>query len=309
MSRLATFYGIAFAWAVVCGLVPAVGRIVAPGVPQAAWFTMAGVPMMFGPLVSAVLAGRREGIGFAEATGFRWAPNRWWVVAWLAPALLVAATILASAALPGVDLAVPLDAFRATYRDTLPADAFAEAEAQLAAVPPAVVALAGGLAGLVAGGTINAAVAFGEEAGWRGYVPRALMDAPFWPAALGSGALWGLWHAPLVLQGYNYGDEPVAGLATMTVACAAMTPPLLWLRGRAGSTVAAALFHGTLNGVAGLVPLFLIGGGPVLAGPLGWGAVAALAVADVALLAAVPPRARMREVMGEPTACWPAPPP
>ena len=31
-----------------------------------------------------------------------------------------------------------------------------------------------------------------------------------------SGALWGLWHAPLILLGYNFGRTDVWGVALMT---------------------------------------------------------------------------------------------
>src|SRR5690606_10039592 len=52
--------------------------------------------------------------------------------------------------------------------------------------------------------TVNAFVAFGEELGWRGFLVPALRPLGTWPALLISGAIWGLWHAPVILLGYNF---------------------------------------------------------------------------------------------------------
>jgi membrane protease YdiL (CAAX protease family) len=51
----------------------------------------------------------------------------------------------------------------------------------------------------------NSIVGFGEELGWRGWLLPALRPLGLWPSLLLSGAIWGLWHAPLTLLGHNYG--------------------------------------------------------------------------------------------------------
>lgn len=298
LRTVAIFYALALGWSALWGLVPMVGPALAPDVPPPMWFTVAGVPTMFGPLLAAWIVGRRHGLGFADATGIRGRPNRWWIVNWLAPIPFLVAVTLLAMAFPEVSYATPVEAFRARYGLEMPADALAEAEAGLAAVPPFVVLFGGLVGGLLSGATINAVAAFGEEAGWRGFLPRALADAPFWPASLGIGALWGLWHAPLVLQGYNFPDAPLSGLGVMTVTCALLSPPMVWLRGKAGSTIASAIFHGALNGLAGLAFLFTIGGSTLLVSPLGLVAAAVLVVVNVALVAAVPLGARMGDVSG-----------
>ncbi|MES2639170.1 MAG: CPBP family intramembrane glutamic endopeptidase [Myxococcota bacterium] len=297
LRSVGLFYVVALAWSATCALAPLIGPSLAPDVPAPTWLVVAGVPSMFGPLVAAVVASRREGVPFSASIGLRWKPNRWWVASWLAPIPFVAAVIVASAALPGVDLATPLEAVRARYGGSLPPAELARAEAALATVPPVMVAVLGTLAGLIAGATVNAVAAFGEEAGWRGYLPRVLREARFWPAALGTGALWGLWHAPLVLQGYNFPEHPLAGAGWMVVACALLSPPILWLRGKARSVVAAALLHGTLNGVAGMTALFLVGGTSFSAGPLGVPACGLLLAANLLVFARVPATARMGDVV------------
>ena len=57
--------------------------------------------------------------------------------------------------------------------------------------------------GLIAGVTINAVAAFGEEYGWRNYLVGALRDVKFPKAALFIGVVWGIWHFPLILMGHN----------------------------------------------------------------------------------------------------------
>ncbi len=51
---------------------------------------------------------------------------------------------------------------------------------------------------------INLVPALGEELGWRGWLLPKLMPLGAIPAILTSGVIWGLWHTPLILLGYNY---------------------------------------------------------------------------------------------------------
>ena len=58
--------------------------------------------------------------------------------------------------------------------------------------------------GLVAGVTINGLFAFGEEYGWRGFLMDELRPLGAVRANLLTGVLWGLFHAPIILLGYNF---------------------------------------------------------------------------------------------------------
>ncbi|MFT4221314.1 MAG: CPBP family intramembrane metalloprotease [Microbacterium sp.] len=62
---------------------------------------------------------------------------------------------------------------------------------------------------------IASATAFGEELGWRGFLTTALAPLGFWRSALVSGVLWGVWHAPIILLGYNYLRTDGSGIAWM----------------------------------------------------------------------------------------------
>jgi len=67
------------------------------------------------------------------------------------------------------------------------------------------------LHGLFAGDTLNALFGFGEEAGWRGYLLHEWKHMQFWKASLFIGLIWGIWHAPLILLGYNYPQHSPTG--------------------------------------------------------------------------------------------------
>lgn len=66
------------------------------------------------------------------------------------------------------------------------------------------------------------------------------------------GFVWGFWHAPLVVTGFNYPSFPIIGIAAFTIACIAMAPLFTYIVVRSESVVPAALFHGVFN-AAGLI--------------------------------------------------------
>lgn len=108
------------------------------------------------------------------------------------------------------------------------------------------------------GSLVNTVIAAGEEIGWRGYLfPRLL---PFGrPAALLlQGVIWGLWHAPVLLLGYNYGDIPGwVAVGMMTGFCTVVGALLAWVTERTGTIWPAAVAHGTINAAAGAAQVAL----------------------------------------------------
>lgn len=85
-------------------------------------------------------------------------------------------------------------------------------------LPPAPVVIAGIVAGSVLiAPFINSIFAFGEEYGWRGFLLPQLLPLGRCPAHLIGGIIWGLWHAPLVLMGFNYPGHPWTGIVWMRV--------------------------------------------------------------------------------------------
>lgn len=97
---------------------------------------------------------------------------------------------------------------------------------------------------------------FGEEFGWRGYLTpklEKLLPAP--AAILLSGIIWGLWHAPLIACGHNFGKnypgDPWLGIALMCVSCTAISFYLTALTKATGSSLTAGLAHIAINDIVG----------------------------------------------------------
>lgn len=156
------------------------------------------------------------------------------------------------------------------------------------ALPPLGVLVTAQLLALpVAAVTVNAVAAFGEEIGWRGFLVPALRRYGTWPALLVSGAVWGLWHAPIILLGYNFGRTDIIGVLLMTAGCLAWGVLLGWLRLRSGSVWPAVFAHGAVNAAAGLPTLLYAAGtrpDPALAFTLGASGWTACALVTVVLL-------------------------
>jgi membrane protease YdiL (CAAX protease family) len=126
---------------------------------------------------------------------------------------------------------------------------------------------------------LNGAAAFGEEYGWRGFLLPKLLPLGRWQAHLIGGVIWGLWHAPLVLMGFNYPGYPWAGVVWM---CGLTT--LLgvfeseWTL-RYHSTLLASFIHGAFNSQAyGIWRVIVPNAQPLLGGITGLIGLAGLAV-------------------------------
>ncbi len=77
---------------------------------------------------------------------------------------------------------------------------------------------------ILLGPIINLIPTLGEELGWRGYLlPKLREFFKTRTALIISGAVWGIWHAPIIAQGHNYGTEylgfPWLGILAMVVFC------------------------------------------------------------------------------------------
>ncbi|MCH9610303.1 MAG: hypothetical protein S4CHLAM81_03550 [Chlamydiales bacterium] len=109
---------------------------------------------------------------------------------------------------------------------------------------------------LLAGLTVNLFAALGEELMWRGYLWEKLKHHGVLKASLLIGLLWGVWHAPLiVLFGINYPDMPILGVVMMVLSCMALSPILCAYRAKGKPIIYPAIFHGTINGIAGVTVL------------------------------------------------------
>jgi len=119
----------------------------------------------------------------------------------------------------------------------------------------------------------NGLFALGEELGWRGWLLPTLRPLGTWPALLISGAVWGFWHSPVILLGYNFGQPNLLGVGLMIGGCVLYGVLLGWLRLRTGSVWPAVFAHGAFNATGGFLLLVVAAdtsADPVSTGPLGW---------------------------------------
>lgn len=221
---------------------------------------------MWAPAVAAIVVQVRAGESIRGGCGLRLGRPAWIAIGWLAPLAVVAATIGVGTLLPGASFTPDYGAFLLEMGLTE-----AQVEEAIAGIeafpgPPAALFV---LQGLLAGATINALAALGEELGWRGLLLAELSPLGFWRLSGLTGVVWGVWHAPVVLQGHNFPESPVAGVLVMTVATLALSPVYTYLTLRARSVLAATVFHGTFNSLGALVLVYLTGAGDLLVSPVG----------------------------------------
>ncbi|MGF1505481.1 MAG: CPBP family intramembrane glutamic endopeptidase [Anaerolineae bacterium] len=192
-----------------------------------------------------------------------------WLIAWFGTPLL----ILVGAALFYAIFPDTFDPTFGVFRDLL--------EAQLAAASQSIDDLGISITALVLlqfaqgvflGPVINALFVFGEEFGWRAYLQQRLLQVarPRLVMVL-MGVIWGLWHAPIIAMGHNYGlvypGYPWAGIAAMCWFTFVAGTFIAWLTIKGRSVWPAVIAHGSLNGVAGIVLLSTVGNPNPVIGP------------------------------------------
>lgn len=219
------------------------------GVSVLSWqFQLFALPGAFAPAVASFVVRKwitRE--GFADA-GLGLHPRGWpyYVFAWLLPLVVVGVIILEAGALgigrPDFTLA------RAIAAHPAGRDMSSMSHVGLLIIPQ-----------FMATALAVTPVLWGEEFGWRGYLQQRLFVGRPVAAAVATGLIWGVWHFPLTLRGYDFPDHPVLGSGLLTVVAVLLAYIFGWIRERSGSIWASSLAHASTNAVGGLALLWFAG--------------------------------------------------
>jgi membrane protease YdiL (CAAX protease family) len=276
VKKVALFLGLTYALTYLLAIVYflAGGTVKPPGI------LIVGVIMMFMPSLCAVVVQKLiYKSPLKEPLRINCRPNRWFLVAWLLPLLLAFAPFGVALLFPGVTFSPDKqDNFR--YLLLRPEQFGFAIETNKFAWAVFLTVLQGLLVGI----TVNALAAFGEELGWRGFLQRELGGLGFWKASAIIGVVWGFWHAPLILQGLTYPEHPWTGVFLMTVECSLSAPLVAYVCLKADSVVAAAIFHGTRNGLSVLATMGLEGGNDLLVGVCGLAGLLVLVPANLGMI-------------------------
>jgi membrane protease YdiL (CAAX protease family) len=238
-----------------------------------AQFQLYALPGAFAPAIAALVVRKwitREGFADADLRlqAARW---RYYLLAWLLPLVVVIAIVCEAIAFGIAEPDFSLSrAIAAGY-------AAPELSDRGLLIVPQVM-----LTALVA-----TPVLWGEEFGWRGYLQKRVFCGRPVAAAVATGLIWGVWHYPLTMRGYNYPDHPVVG-SLMFAAFAVLAAYIFgWIRERSGSIWAPSLAHAATNTIGGLSLLWLGGTqGPFVVSYAGLLAFPPLVIVCVVMLAA-----------------------
>ena len=222
-------------------------------------FTLIMALAMFAPLAAALLAG-------TPLKSLGWKPNlkghiRWYLAAWFCPAVLC----VLGAALYYLVFPAHFDGSGAAYLAALPPEALQQYEMQALPAPFFIVISA--VTAVTYAPFINVIPSFGEEAGWRGFLtPRLTARFGRRKGLVLSGAIWGVWHWPvMILAGYEYGlaywGAPLLGPLLFCFITTALGVLLSLLYEKVGSIWICALAHGAFNAFASIPSLLLDPGG------------------------------------------------
>ena len=245
-------------------------------------FFIMALAFMFTPMFSVVIVEKlflKNSIKRVYPLNFRW--NRWWWIAWLSPLAIVLLTFLTGLLIPGVKFTPEMEGMFDKFQTILTPDQLEQMRNTNVPVHPFFLSI---VQGLIAGITINALAGFGEELGWRGLMLKELSHLGFWKMSWIIGLVWGVWHAPIIMMGHNFPDHPMEGVAMMILFCILFSPLFTLVTVRSGSVIAAALLHGSVNGLSGVSVILLKGGNDLLIGVTGVAGLAVLVILNFTIL-------------------------
>ncbi len=237
--------------------------------------------IMYIPAIGAIIVEKLIYKKNLKELGISFKFNKWWIIAWIIPLLISLLSILASLLFPEVSFSSIGEGIVDRYKNIIPPEQLYEFEKKMLSTPFLQKFTILIINDMIFGLTINAIFAFGEELGWRGFLTKYLGKMSFLKNSLLIGLIWGIWHAPLVLQGHNYPTYRIEGVFMMTAFCILLTPIFTFIRFQSKSVIPCAIMHGTINSTAGISIIFLKGGNELYNGIFGIAGLFVLFIVDL----------------------------
>jgi uncharacterized protein len=211
-------------------------------------FELCALPGAFAPAIASFVVRKwitREGFDDA-GLGLHLRHWRLYLVAWLLPFVVVAFIVLGAL---GLGLGKPDFSMLAALARIAP---HTKIPHSLVGILAYVIPLQLLMAALIA-----TPLLFGEEFGWRGYLQVRLFAR--WPilAAVATGLIWGLWHLPVILRGYEFPGDPAVVTVVFCTGAVLLSIVFGWLRRRSGSVWVTSLAHSATNAIGGSLTLLL----------------------------------------------------
>jgi len=206
----------------------------------------------------------------------------YWIICWIAPAIFTFAGMAVFFAL----FPQYFDPSLQTVKTLVENSAASKGQA-VPAINPWMVVISQTITALLIAPILNVLPILGEEFGWRAYLQPKLMPLGGQKTMVWMGIIWGLWHAPIIAMGHNYGLEypgaPWLGILAMTWFTIVFGTFIGWAVLRTGSVWPAVIGHGALNGIAGIYAFFTQGTPNLVLGPVVAGVIGSVGIALVAL--------------------------
>ncbi len=288
--RVVVFLGFAFGIAWLTGLfIYLNGGLVnspqiAPGVTLA--LVLLATAYMWAPALANILTRLVTGEGWKDLHLRPHFRKGWpfWLIAWFAPALMtLAGAALFFALFPR--FFDPTLSYVRTHMPSLPSGA------SLSIWTVSILQL---VLGVLIAPVLNSLATLGEEFGWRAYLLPKLMPLGGRRAMVLIGAIWGLWHWPVIFMGYEYGFKypgfPWVGPLLFIWVAFCFGTFLGWLALRGRSVWPAVIGHAAINGIAAAAALATTGDPNPLLGPLPVGIIGSLGYALVAVVIFAAPK-------------------
>jgi membrane protease YdiL (CAAX protease family) len=217
-----------------------------------------GIIYMFIPTITLIILSKLFWKTPLKEWGIRKPKSKLLFLAWAFPFIITLLTILISLLIPGTKFQPGMENIINKNASILPPESITAMKNQVSSLGlllPLIIFVQAIIGGL----TVNTIAAFGEEYFWRGFLLKQFKKLGWFKSSLIIGSIWGLWHAPLILQGHNYPQHPIAGVFMMIIWCILISFPMIYFTAKTKSVFTAAFFHGIINAVGGMAILWFAG--------------------------------------------------